>query len=502
MRRALLLSVVLSTMCAASAELEPPSRDIRARISSYVVESLEWMAVDSELIVRARLLEHRMIVRKWANFHVCKVRTLQAYKGPAPDEFTFVAWGDGDWPMGNEWMLFLDRRREYGAGGPFQEVAWELRQHGGRFNIGAWQAVPLDGSGAVETVGRKYLTARGDILGALTNALRECEGVPKPQSLLLSNFSPWPASDDMSDIWSPALRVPLNEAMQRQAREWAGLRVPRTDSNYYGSFMRARLNKLEAIQILSRFRSEQNAVALRGMLDDPYPDEGNPRIPYDWSTDFSARYHAWRTLRNWGEAVERPVCEVPGDLYRPAGNSLIGAALLLGACAVGIRLRWSMLGAVLGVVVLLLAWRSMWHVDSLVWSANGRLWEAASFHGGIQIRLPLEWKHSGPPGYLSVVPREQEEARRWDLTDRRFGAARSWCGIGYVKAQFGPREVVVVPHGWVAAMCMLGLVVKSAAGGVRWMRRRSRRRSGLCEQCGYDRRGSAGRCPECGEALK
>ena len=35
-----------------------------------------------------------------------------------------------------------------------------------------------------------------------------------------------------------------------------------------------------------------------------------------------------------------------------------------------------------------------------------------------------------------------------------------------------------------------------------WIRRDYRRQHGLCQRCGYDLRGSAGRCPECGPQLE
>lgn len=490
--------IILMICClggTAHGELEPPGYEIRGRISSWTVDSLEWTAADSDLIVRARMADRTKIEGRWATWHLCRAQVIETLKGPDLKEATFVAWGGATWPECDEWLLFLKRRTEYGAGSQFKGINWELRQHGGQFGVDAWQAVPLDGNGAVETIDRKYLTLRGDILGALAEVMRASAGVPRPRSMLLSNFSPWGGSDP-SEIWTPALRVPLDAQMQKQARAWTRLRIPRDPDNAF-PFFRARENKLEAIHILSIFRSEQNIAALRGMLDDPYPDEGNQSVQRLWSSRFSPRYRAWEVLCEWGERVERPVCETPADLYRPATRSLVGVLLLL--CAAGLamwrRPAWFLAGV--GVMVLLLGWRSAWRVDALVWAPRSWRWDLVSFRGEVQFSLPMEWEHSGPLAYFTFVPENGNEVRNWD-TSRMKTVWKRW-GIRYAAEEwYKPRRMVVVPHGWVAGVCSLGLVGSLARAGVLRLRRRARRRGNRCEGCGYDLRGSGGRCPECG----
>jgi hypothetical protein len=56
--------------------------------------------------------------------------------------------------------------------------------------------------------------------------------------------------------------------------------------------------------------------------------------------------------------------------------------------------------------------------------------------------------------------------------------------------------VVVIPFGWIA----LPLAAAATWWVVAYRRRRDRERTGSCRACGYDLRGSPGRCPECGAA--
>src|SRR5205823_5045706 len=66
--------------------------------------------------------------------------------------------------------------------------------------------------------------------------------------------------------------------------------------------------------------------------------------------------------------------------------------------------------------------------------------------------------------------------------------------IGWDEKWFAPCWALAVPLGDAA----------SIAGVVFWKRRRraKRRACGLCQECGYDMRASADRCPECGAAVR
>jgi hypothetical protein len=75
-----------------------------------------------------------------------------------------------------------------------------------------------------------------------------------------------------------------------------------------------------------------------------------------------------------------------------------------------------------------------------------------------------------------------------------FWAARgfSWVFDGRVGGRIA---MVMSPHWLVLGIVVLPIIVQFA---VLQLRRRRRMRRGLCPHCGYDLRGVAGRCPECG----
>ena len=97
-------------------------------------------------------------------------------------------------------------------------------------------------------------------------------------------------------------------------------------------------------------------------------------------------------------------------------------------------------------------------------------------------------------------------SRRWWIVGA-FACAMTFVVLVYVFFNgIGLGDVAIIEAGhfeW----ALLAFV--SAVGGkimiwlaIKTSRSEARRRRGLCEQCGYDLRASANRCPECGQPIK
>jgi hypothetical protein len=102
------------------------------------------------------------------------------------------------------------------------------------------------------------------------------------------------------------------------------------------------------------------------------------------------------------------------------------------------------------------------------------------------------------------------------MSQVQAGSKRTWGGFGMISGgtegpAAGPGfallswtesfKAVWMPH-WFLTLLFGALPAQKA---YRWMelglKLRWRKKSGLCGACGYDLRGSAGQCPECGQAI-
>jgi hypothetical protein len=127
--------------------------------------------------------------------------------------------------------------------------------------------------------------------------------------------------------------------------------------------------------------------------------------------------------------------------------------------------------------------------------------------------LPEEFYCRPIDGRLVLFFVNGDHARRIHPGSSEFeGAARVWddlrgmpdnaihvrlLGVEVVGSRdlYPGHLIVGIPFGWIA----LPLAAASAWWIVSWRRRRQWRQPGRCRHCGYDLRGSTGRCPECGQ---
>jgi hypothetical protein len=148
--------------------------------------------------------------------------------------------------------------------------------------------------------------------------------------------------------------------------------------------------------------------------------------------------------------------------------------------------------------------RSYWVIDWFTWSSTSRDHVLASA-GGRLIYADCDW----PNRRVAVRFRHVRTARTepaWFEKTRHTDGFRL-IGFEYASAvlpyetgriylsfYMPPWRLIGVPYGAVFAITL----VPEAGLLLGWVRRRGRRRRGLCVRCGYDLRASGARCSECG----
>jgi len=146
--------------------------------------------------------------------------------------------------------------------------------------------------------------------------------------------------------------------------------------------------------------------------------------------------------------------------------------------------------------------RSFWRADLLaVLTPAGRLQAAASWRGSAIFFFSEAsfGEEKGVTAEFSSAPAKDFEKVDALLHDK---PALKWAFAGFRLARgnlplgriAGAYTAVTVPQ-WVF---VLAAAIPTWRGGRRLYLRRRRARRGLCVDCGYDLRGTPGRCPECG----
>ena len=155
--------------------------------------------------------------------------------------------------------------------------------------------------------------------------------------------------------------------------------------------------------------------------------------------------------------------------------ALVSAVLLLGCCA----FLWYRSGPGQTMDTIQTAWTDR---TFSAWSAQGTLYAVSERLDPPQEESPWRWEF-------------RRGARLINISMKRVGSlpmGRPWLKLS------GPDKVLIAPY-WF--LCLLFAAYPATAGARslrRWLLRRARAARNACLACGYDLRGTPGKCPECG----
>ena len=154
----------------------------------------------------------------------------------------------------------------------------------------------------------------------------------------------------------------------------------------------------------------------------------------------------------------------------------------------------------LTVAAALLLVHSFGRCDAVaLFTPGGKPQVAAVYRGGILLLFTdVRFADRGTSvEFASASPAEYDRSR--EIIDACATTSHRRFGFGYSVGDFRPPDgwhfVAIHAPAWLVAPLALWSVRRAAIP----LRRRQRRRGGLCPACGYDLRGTPGRCPECGE---
>ncbi|MHC4138034.1 MAG: hypothetical protein ACYS0K_24095 [Planctomycetota bacterium] len=279
-----------------------------ARAEISVKNSLEWMVIESDLIVRGRIASIEPLAQKGESvWETVRFKVEETLKGERRESVSFVVCHDARQesfvrktrPKGVEMLCFLvkserlDEVDDVEAKEPWalhnlQEVESLLHLEGDRV---FWT---FDRSG-------KEYDGREGILGAVRRAIRTMPTGKRPKSAVVE----YPILPDPVPLAGPDyLVVPIDHHLESLAQKMLAVK----DEKY----------RIKGVKILRHFKSERNIELLKGLLnseavsrtvENPFRHTVIGESP-GWRV-YWLRAEAWRVLRSWGVKVNRPVLLEP-----------------------------------------------------------------------------------------------------------------------------------------------------------------------------------------------
>ncbi len=272
--------------------------------------------------------------------------------------------------------------------------------------------------------------------------------------------------------------------------------------------------------MLRFFQSRENVGRLRRLLKDPgyYLERSTvwqPDADLRVTRFYEARALARESLASWKIDVT-PEVRTAGFPYRSLPWARWSIALTAGVVLIGLVSRrgsaplvWRMLvgGSIfLLVPAIWLASRSGGTCDSLGWSSRGVSYEIASAGSGISFLRVEDGSLSRAVGLRYDVMHNRPGATWFSPVLNSAGSKEKAGFVGEWGVVWGADpsttaytyRLTRVPFWAVIGLFCVAPMLTLVGMARRSMRRRRYLRSGRCLACGYDLRGSEGRCSECG----
>jgi hypothetical protein len=278
--------------------------------------------------------------------------------------------------------------------------------------------------------------------------------------------------------------IPIDARTRAAAEKWA-----RSDDP---------LIRLRAVEFLSVFSDDAARNILRCLLDDPFSESARfYRHPFNYPVRERAitKLPRRKNLRLSERILTAP--SIAMRSARPAWIVVIALAAILLISLAARKIGIARAAAVSLAVLVVCFWiPGLRYVEAMNLRIFGARHELSMAGGAIhyihRADVPV-----GPFLSLGSVPRTAGMDAEWKdsiwkpAVNWHFGAFRAASGTAW---QWGPCRLLALPA-WLFLLPAIGIVLR--AGFVR-ARAASRRRSGKCVRCGYDLRGTATGCPECG----